>query len=334
MQQTSSTLLPEQYLCLRSDNIAEARETISRAYDSHCLTPLGPKREADISLYHAALNSVSLSIVGYQTDVNIDVAELTGIYVLMPIHGRLEVQSDGGQYHCEPGQAVVLNTGVALQKTLRDDYKQLVLKFDVEAVTQQLHRLCGVSLPAPVHFQPCLERDSKAGASWWRTVHYVLEELRNCDTQCSQQLVTEPLEQLLIQRLLHCQPHNHSQTLNTPSQPSLSPWYVKRAEQYLCTNACEPLSLASLAQTVGVSERSLQYGFKKSHGVSPMQYLKTLRLERARQNLLSAQPADSVTSIALACGFRQLGEFSRQYKQRFGESPSVTLRRVGCQSVN
>ena len=60
-----------------------------------------------------------------------------------------------------------------------------------------------------------------------------------------------------------------------------------------------------------------------------MEYLREIRLKRAREALLAADPcsATSVTEIALDSGFVHLGRFSSEYRNRFGESPSQTLRR-------
>jgi len=141
-------------------------------------------------------------------------------------------------------------------------------------------------------------------------------------------LLNEPLERLLIQSILRCQPHNYSTILEAPRQLPLAPWYIKRAEEYLRSCYAEPVSLEDLAQTAGVSSRSLQYGFKKAYGVSPMQYLKDIRLAQVRSELLQAHSGMSVTSAAMACGFKQLGWFASQYKEKYGEAPSETLRRA------
>ena len=71
---------------------------------------------------------------------------------------------------------------------------------------------------------------------------------------------------------------------------------------------------------------TLRDGFQQFRGVSPMQYVRQLRLERAR-NALRAAPSDvRVAEIALDCGFAHLGRFAMVYKAMFGESPSETLR--------
>jgi len=56
--------------------------------------------------------------------------------------------------------------------------------------------------------------------------------------------------------------------------------------------------------------------------------LKMLRLEEARMRLLRAsEVGGSVTNVAASCGFGHPGIFAREYKRRFGETPSDTLKR-------
>jgi len=57
-----------------------------------------------------------------------------------------------------------------------------------------------------------------------------------------------------------------------------------------------------------------------------------LRLDRVRRELLRAQPKASVTEIAARCGISHLGRLSADYKERYGEAPSATLRRR-CQAL-
>jgi AraC family ethanolamine operon transcriptional activator len=63
-------------------------------------------------------------------------------------------------------------------------------------------------------------------------------------------------------------------------------------------------------------------------GLAPMAYLVRLRLHRVRQALLAAPYASTTVSAeALNWGFWHFGEFTRAYKECFGELPSDTLRR-------
>jgi transcriptional regulator GlxA family with amidase domain len=107
---------------------------------------------------------------------------------------------------------------------------------------------------------------------------------------------------------------------------SLSPGFVKRAEDFMQANFGGQLQLADVAQAVGVPERTLLDGFQRFKGVSPIQYLRAVRLEHARQALRDGPAHARVAEVALACGFAHLGRFSIAYREQFGESPSDTLR--------
>jgi transcriptional regulator GlxA family with amidase domain len=58
-----------------------------------------------------------------------------------------------------------------------------------------------------------------------------------------------------------------------------------------------------------------------------MRYLRNARFQQAREALRRAPPETSVTDIAMTWGFSHMGRFSVEYRKRFGESPSDTLKR-------
>lgn len=103
---------------------------------------------------------------------------------------------------------------------------------------------------------------------------------------------------------------------------------VKTAEDYAMTQSSDRLYVTDLCRVAAVSERTLEYAFKEIMGLTPVTYLTRLRLHRVRQALLAArQGSTTVTTEALNWGFWHFGEFSRAYKECFGELPSETLRR-------
>ncbi len=103
---------------------------------------------------------------------------------------------------------------------------------------------------------------------------------------------------------------------------------VQIAEDYALAHAAERLYVTDLCMAAGVSERTLQYAFKELMGITPVAYLTRLRLHRVRQALRAAtHGTTTVTAEALRWGFWHFGDFSRAYKECFGELPSETLRR-------
>lgn len=89
----------------------------------------------------------------------------------------------------------------------------------------------------------------------------------------------------------------------------------------------DPLDIASVARAAGVSERAIYNRFK-ALGCTPSQYWKNLRLENARSQFQAASETTSVTGIAFANGFSNLGHFARDYRLAFGELPRDTLMRA------
>lgn len=106
------------------------------------------------------------------------------------------------------------------------------------------------------------------------------------------------------------------------------PASVRRAEDYLMANLSEPISIPDVAVVAGVSTRTLSREFRRQHGITIKAYLRQRRLEAANQAFLAAAPGEvNVTEVAFRFGFYQLGRFSADYREAFGERPSETLRR-------
>lgn len=102
---------------------------------------------------------------------------------------------------------------------------------------------------------------------------------------------------------------------------------VRRAEDFLTQHLTRPVTRSELARAAGVSIRTVSRGFRERHGISPMAWLKARRLEAAQSELRAAVPGEvTVTEVALRYGFETLGRFSAEYRRRFGETPSQTLR--------
>ncbi len=90
-----------------------------------------------------------------------------------------------------------------------------------------------------------------------------------------------------------------------------------------------PITALELAAAVGVSQRTLEHGFRGLLGVTPAEYLRRHRMNKAHHDLARADPrSTTVTEIALDWGFSHPGRFSAEYGTLFGEMPSQTLRQT------
>jgi AraC family ethanolamine operon transcriptional activator len=103
---------------------------------------------------------------------------------------------------------------------------------------------------------------------------------------------------------------------------------VERAREYIRGKLAEPLPLSELCRYAHVQARSLEYGFREITGLSPIAYVKSLRLNAVRRDLSRTDAADhSISKIALDHGFWHLSQFAADYRKFFGETPTSTRHR-------
>jgi len=89
---------------------------------------------------------------------------------------------------------------------------------------------------------------------------------------------------------------------------------------------CEPVRLEDLCSMTGTSARTVQRCFREYFDLTITDYLKAVRLDSARRELLTSHPSlTSVAAVAMRHGNMHLGRFSVNYRQRYGESPKKTL---------
>jgi len=103
---------------------------------------------------------------------------------------------------------------------------------------------------------------------------------------------------------------------------------VRRVEQHLFDDLAVPQTIDDLCRIADTSRRTLEYSFKDYFGTSPKRFIKALKLNAARDDLLAGSyGSEQVVEIASGLGFTHMGQFSADYHHMFGENPSETLRR-------
>jgi AraC-like DNA-binding protein len=100
---------------------------------------------------------------------------------------------------------------------------------------------------------------------------------------------------------------------------------VAQCHHILAASADEPPSIEALCMRLRTSRRTLQNSFRQVADTTPVHYIRCLRLDAVRRQLLSAPNPPSITEAAMSSGFTHLSHFSEQYKALFGELPSDTL---------
>lgn len=134
----------------------------------------------------------------------------------------------------------------------------------------------------------------------------------------------EPLiQQEIVMRLLAS---NHGPLLRqiaTAGSPSQN---ISKIVGWLKQNFIRPISMDELAANAFMSPSTFRQHFRSMTGVSPLQYQKKLRLQEARQQMLSKNL--DANSAALTVGYESASQFSREYRREFGESPQRDIKRM------
>jgi AraC family transcriptional regulator, ethanolamine operon transcriptional activator len=101
--------------------------------------------------------------------------------------------------------------------------------------------------------------------------------------------------------------------------------WVEQARQRALHPAARQLTVEDLCRELHVTRRTLQNGFQEVTAMSPLPFLRALRLNQVRRLLRSPQgAADSIQQLAEDWGFATPSHFSYDYRRLFGETPSQT----------
>ena len=105
--------------------------------------------------------------------------------------------------------------------------------------------------------------------------------------------------------------------------------HVSRSITWIRDNYAEPMRIAELARLAGMSESAFHRHFRAVTAMSPLQFQKRIRLQRAR-SLLVTRPGD-VAGVGHTVGYDSPTQFNREYRRMFGAPPgrdAATLRAV------
>ncbi|MDM0022964.1 helix-turn-helix domain-containing protein [Variovorax saccharolyticus] len=104
------------------------------------------------------------------------------------------------------------------------------------------------------------------------------------------------------------------------------------ARDYMHAHADEAITVPDLCQATCASRRALQYAFEEILHLSPVTYLRVMRLNRVRGELLAHSDL-TVGDVAARWGFWHLSRFAADYRQHFGELPSATRARGAARTM-
>lgn len=289
-------------------------------------------RDRGPTLFEARINGVYLpgAYLGFiQYDWAVETCfgpGRTDYWVQFPFRGRIQATIARERFDCDHSQAVIVSPGRDTSICSEGEGARLNLSLTNCTLTRQLSALLNDSIDQPLIFAPALSLAEGHGRTLARYVRLLISEFERADSMLATPLAMAQVEEFLTTGLLLSHPHTYSNALRRLDRP-MATRSMRRAIDYMEANAHLPITLADLVAVSGVAGRTLLKHFREYRGISPMRYMAKLRFQKARETLRGAGAETSVAAIAEACGFSHLSRFSVEYRKRFGESPSDTLRR-------
>jgi AraC-like DNA-binding protein len=276
-----------------------------------------------------AIGPVVVAEVVVGSDVEIHCGELCSAYRVNVLRsGRVESVHRGASLISGPGTAAVYQPEGDAGSRWAAGSRLLGVKIDRCVVEDALSDALGLQLTSQIDFTSCMSIEAGAARSWINMLALFAEQLFRPDSLLNQPLAGLPFVDSLVHGLLLAADNPYRSAI-TGETNVVSPRAVRTAVEIIEEEAHLPLTASSLAARCHVSVRSLQQGFRRHLGASPMAYVREVRLRRAHQSLLESDPSTtSVASVAHRWGFSNLGRFAAAHTARYDEPPAATLRRA------
>lgn len=269
---------------------------------------------------------LSLTTIGYVrpgTTASVDPGDLSAYHVNVALDGRVVSRCGDQEAVASPWVATVFSPDrhTSLPRW-EADAAQLSIKLTRTRVEEELAGLLGRPVVKPIDFTLAFPVDVGAGRRWMSVLSALLQSVdHSADPMHLRHL--ELLERSLISGLLLSQPHSYTEQLVNDPTRSVPRGPVDRVVEEIDRAPDRGYTVADLARLSGVSARSLQYAFAERFDLTPMQYLRQVRLDRAHDDL--TQGVGTVAEVASYWGFTNPGRFAQAYLARFGEFPAATL---------
>ena len=309
-------------------SLEAAQEAVSRIYLQHDL--LTADGALDVRLNAVASRRLTLGYLTYHAEAELTMPATEDCYIVnVTTDGRTVGSRRDGVRAATAASAsgLVLSPTQAHRVRWAPDAAQLHLKIPRTSLESHLADMLGRPVDEVVDFEFGLDLSTRRGQALLRSVQFLAAELGSPAGLAEMPLARAQLEAYVLSALLHAGRHQFSDALagheNVRRLGVLAP-----VVEYIEAHADAELTPEILARVGCVSVRTLHAAFRERLGTSTMAYVRSVRLDRARAELLRGDPHQvSVTEVATRFGFMHLSRFAQQYHRQFGELPSVTLHR-------
>ncbi len=233
--------------------------------------------------------------------------------IVVALQGRKEIALGSEKICYEAGQILFIGANLSgfayiPECTVEKPFLGLALEFDFD----QLSRLaCELDL---LHKTP-LKTSPNRIFSLFEANEKLLESLTRLVETLQESELIQPLAELIKHEIALRLFHTHPELVALLKDGTATHKIIE-VMAWIKQNPHEKISLASLAERAFMSESAFRQHFRTIAGISPMQFLKQIRLQQARMLIL--QENRPIAEAANLVGYESPSQFSREYKRFFG----------------
>ncbi|HAT4913336.1 TPA: AraC family transcriptional regulator [Serratia marcescens] len=321
--QCSENTMPVEALLFDTQDLDYAQEKVSEVYCPYRFS-LGNNKEGPAGMFTLPGEHIVLSWFAYGADILIEPESFSDfVLTLTTLSGESVIHSSNIVKPGHENAMAVISADDSPRFRYSSDNVQLGVRIDARYMDALWLRFSG----GESKFRSFVLFGDEWNKRWLASVEMLRQLLLPTTPASTRHMLLPRAEELLVLQLLAERWSGFTDKhLGGVAKKNL-PAYLRRAVEHINENIDSPLTLVEIASAAQCSIRTLQRVFHDWRQIGIMQYVKEVRLQRVREDLLQSE-INSVTEVATRWGFFHLSQFAADYRKKYGELPSETRRRL------
>ena len=314
------------YSLLQTDELALAQQATSGFWPAHDSEVVGPETYC-LVMNRVLLRQVAITYVQCTARVRVTPREpCQHACLVMPLEGEIELENDRSVFRATKARPLFQAAGW-LRRFEASPARCLMIDM-LTAGIEEAAADAGHTLPSSLAYTPVT---GPHAAILRRHVMALASRANASPRVASLQTLGEATRRNLLSQAMSSREHAPLAAVaaalcdaGKQEPASIVTPDAAHVEAWLAEHAFSSLSLAALTQQAGMTMRTVQRTCERN-GFTPQAFLRSVRLDRAREMLMLAEPEVAIADVAAAICIPHVGRFSQYYRERFGELPSDTL---------
>jgi len=300
----------------------EVSEFINRHLGNHQISykPSASMAQKTSRLNYREFAGLGFSNIYYGDEIKVHCPDLHDVYHFQVVtKGECFWRFKDEDLLLKKGQALMMNPQEKMDLHYSSDCEKVILRIPEQLIKDASYEQSGFVVPSGVRFaRRIINLEESFG--FRRLLDALLYEANDTELELNQ--LQLPYRDLLVRKLLQQFDNN----ARSQSDFDINDRCFSQLVNYIETHIKDDLSVEDLAQVGHVSMRTIYNLFAKYFSITPKLFIKQLKLQSVKKEMMSNYDIRNVTEVALDYGFTHLGRFSSDYRKMFGELPSDTLK--------